>query len=245
MSVPFSHTQKPGGDNQYSVLYEKGFRYDATLLGGTGSLDPHGQPPWPVTLDTLWPNCLTPKCPKNSYPGLWELPITRLANPVNGRPCAYLDACLVSLKTSTDVYKLLYQNFRYNYDSNRAPMIINIQTKTLRSATAVGGIKKFLNKLLSDAHDDTWILTMQDALDWIQSPIPISELGSSDTWACPDRNFHACNMDSDDEESRRKAKNMESPFRSLIFVDSLWIYQIVFLVFAYLVLLRHDSRQNK
>lgn len=117
--------------------------------------------------------------------------------------------------------------------------------QTLRSATAVGGIKKFLNKLLSDAHDDTWILTMQDALDWIQSPIPISELGSSDTWACPDRNFHACNMDSDDEESRRKAKNMESPFRSLIFVDSLWIYQIVFLVFAYLVLLRHDSRQNK
>jgi len=117
--------------------------------------------------------------------------------------------------------------------------------QTLRSATAVGGIKKFLHKLLSDVHDDTWIVTMQDALDWIQSPTSISELSTSDLWQCPDRNFHACNMADDDDDSRRKAKNMESPFRSLIFVDSLWIYQIVFLVISYFVLLKYDSHHNK
>ena len=40
-------------------------------------MDPKGKPPWPVTLDTKWSQCLTPKCPKNSYPGLWEAQNTK------------------------------------------------------------------------------------------------------------------------------------------------------------------------
>ena len=57
------------------MLYEKGFAYDSSMLSGTGELDLRSKPQWPVTLDTKWRKCYTPKCPGNTYPGLWEFGI--------------------------------------------------------------------------------------------------------------------------------------------------------------------------
>ena len=114
--------QKPGGDEMFSMLYDKGFMYDSTLLAGPGKLGSGSILPWPVTLDVPYSpryQCLTPKCPKRSFPGLWEVPLVRLVNPELNRICAYLDDCLVTMKSPDDVYKLLYRNFHQHYETNR------------------------------------------------------------------------------------------------------------------------------
>ena len=154
--------------------------YDSTLLGGAKSLEEEQLPPWPITLDVpFYPRfqCLTPVCPVKSYDGFWELPILRLINPENGRMCAFLDDCVVSLRTPKDVYRMLYQNFRHHYDTNRAPMMINLATKTLKNKVAVAGLKMFLKTIVSDGHEDTFLVTFQEALAWMESPQPVSKVG--------------------------------------------------------------------
>ena len=114
--------QKPGGDEMFSMLYDKGFMYDSTLLAGPRELGAEVLLPWPVTLDVpYYPRfqCLTPKCPERSFPGLWEVPLVRLVNPELGRHCAYLDDCLVTMKKPDDVYQFLYRNFHQHYETNR------------------------------------------------------------------------------------------------------------------------------
>ncbi|KAK2183214.1 hypothetical protein NP493_320g02062 [Ridgeia piscesae] len=237
--------QKPGGDNQYNTLYGKGFMYDSTLLGGAKSLEEEQLPPWPVTLDIPWGNrfqCLTPRCPTKSYDGFWELPILRLINPENGRMCAFLDDCVVSLRTPNDVYRLLYLNFRHHYDTNRAPMMINLATKTLKNKVAVAGLKMFLQTIVSDGHDDTFLVTFQDVIAWMESPQPISKVG--DLWICPPRKFHRCDTE-DDIAARTRGVKPVSPFRSILFVDQLWIFQMVFLMVSYFIVRRYDRLKYK
>ena len=135
--------------------------------------------------DIHWGNrfqCLTPRCPTKSYDGFWELPTLRLINPENGRMCAFHDDCVVSLRTPNDAYRLLYLNFRHHYDTNRAPMMINLATKTLKNKVAVAGLKMFLQTIVSDGHDDTFLVTLQDVIAWMESPQPISKVeGCEDT----------------------------------------------------------------
>ena len=236
--------QKPGGNPQFSMLYTKGFLYDATLLAGWQSLDSAKQPSWPVTLDVPWYPCLTPQCPNKSYDGFWEMPLLRLVNTENGRLCAFLDDCAMTFKTAKDVYHFLYKNFRHHYETNRAPMQINIATKTLKNKVAVAGLKLFLKKIVSDGHDDTWIITMQDAIQWMEYPTPISKLGDMNIWTCEDRNFHRCDTEDDQLQNGRKVKPT-SPFRSILFVDQLWIFQAIFLFIAYFLIKRYDKIKYK
>ena len=43
--------------------------------------------------------------------------------------------------------------------------------QTLRSRIAKGGIKRFLTKILSDEHDDTFVLTMQVIFELVNTII--------------------------------------------------------------------------
>ena len=86
--------------------------------------------------DIHWGNrfqCLKRRCPTKSYDGFWELPALRLVNPENSRICAFLNDSVVSLRTPNNACRLLYLNFRHHYDTNRAPMMIHLATKTLKN----------------------------------------------------------------------------------------------------------------
>nr|KAG5692576.1 hypothetical protein BaRGS_024136 [Batillaria attramentaria] len=62
-----------GGDDQYSMLKDRGFLYDSSMNGGSLDQDPI----WPFTLDfPPTPRaCDSEWCPAGSYPRLWEVPI--------------------------------------------------------------------------------------------------------------------------------------------------------------------------
>ena len=126
----------------------------------------------------------------------------------------------------------------------RSPMIINLATKTINNRVAVQGLQKFISKLTSEEHDDTWIVSIQEALDWIQSPTPVSLISSSDLFSCDDRNYHHCESDSDPDAKKRDSRP-ESPFRTILYVDQLWMMQAVFLIVAYLAVLRYDKLLDK
>ena len=123
-------------------------------------------------------------------------------------------------------------------------MIINLATKTIRNRIAVQGLQQFISKLTSDEHDDTWIVSVQEAIEWMQSPTPLSLLAESDLFTCEDRNYHHCESASDSESGGRKSRP-PSPFRSILFVDQLWLMQSAFLFFAYLAVLRYDRLLDK
>ena len=96
--------------------------YDSKLLYDTSILNPSLKPLWPFTLDYALPfTCppWAPRCPLLSYPGLWEIPVTRLvgsagvpygfytAYEFNKNPIEIADT-LMKVRTSFAMFIILY-----------------------------------------------------------------------------------------------------------------------------------------
>ena len=65
-----------------------------------------------------------------------------------------------------------------------------------------------------------------------------------DLWICPPRKFHRCDTE-DDIAARTRGVKPVSPFRSILFVDQLWIFQMVFLMVSYFIVRRYDRLKYK
>lgn len=60
-----------GGDTMFSVLNRYGFYYDSSMSTAG--------PSWPFTLEYKMPfSCSVKPCPKESHPGMWEVPMPTL-----------------------------------------------------------------------------------------------------------------------------------------------------------------------
>lgn len=76
------------GDTTIKALNEAGFHYDNSWPTLNDALL------WPYTLDyASTQSCLVAKCPKESYPGFWEVPINDLLN-FEKQNCNYLIGCV-------------------------------------------------------------------------------------------------------------------------------------------------------
>ena len=85
-----------GGDVQFTMMREKGFRYDASFMTG-----PHaGGGLWPFTLDfaPTSTHCDNINCPQSAFPGLWEVPLNRWLDS-DGNKCAMVDSCTKQVYT--------------------------------------------------------------------------------------------------------------------------------------------------
>ena len=148
--IPESHIRgfrapllRPGGDEQFEAMYDHGFLYDSSLIAEPLNVDANISRPWPFTLDIPYDSTFRcqagGKCPKHSYPAFWEVPVTGLVT--EWRTCAFIDNCLTTMRSSEDVYRWLYRNYRAHRDGNRAPMQVNLRASTLRNKMAVEGLK--------------------------------------------------------------------------------------------------------
>lgn len=60
-----------GGDTMFNMLNRYGFYYDSSMSVSA--------PSWPYTLEYKMPHsCAVKPCPKQSHPGMWEIPMTVL-----------------------------------------------------------------------------------------------------------------------------------------------------------------------
>lgn len=235
--IPFDHIQgmrapmnEPGGDDQFEMLMKEDFMYDSTLKAGPADLN--SLQVWPFTLEEPFEHasCLSVKCPDKAYPALWVLPSLKLATSESS--CTYLDECVADFATSEEIFNLLVTNLLRNYKYNRAPFQVNLLETTFVSDIRKQALKDFLD-WVSNA-DDTWVLTMQEMLSWIRTPVRNDNAQGFVAWDCPNRNYHRrCR-----EESDKEKKSVT--YSDFIDVDNLVIWQYVLLSVGYLIVLRYD-----
>ena len=180
MRAPFLAT---GGDAMLSMLYKNGFLYDSSIPSS------ETQPPlWPYTFDSAMPHrCYVSKCPKGYFPGVWEVPMTDYATKVYdggriGIGCSMYDACLHP-EDVDKIADIFYANFLLHYQSNRAPLLLSAHTAWYfvdrQRETA---LIKFIERVLKLG--DVWFVSVKQALQWMQSPTPVDQLGSFKPWRC-------------------------------------------------------------
>ncbi|ELU00180.1 hypothetical protein CAPTEDRAFT_100527 [Capitella teleta] len=231
--------QQPGKDEQFKMLADAGFLWDSTLLGGPITLGVKTE--WPVTLTSRIPPKFcknTGFCPEKLYPGLWEVPLLRLANtPI---PCSYLDACVSrkdnQLTSTSKIYKVLIDNFDRNYISNRAPFQVNIRVESLNDNLQKEALKDFLHTL--SGYEDVWILGISQVIAWMQNPVDKHRALEFGAWDCPDRDYKVeCDSDYDSGSSE---DGEGEGFAQFIDGNTLLIVQYVLLSVTYILVVVYD-----
>jgi len=175
----------------YEVLHENNFTWESSVpipfpQDCTGECM---EQIWPYTLDFGAGECdPTEKCPKESYPGLWEVPL----NPVykTGYKCDQhcdiegLMAPYPGEQAATVVEGLEY-NFNKNYNGNRAPFGIYLHTSWLSDKSKTNdtdttqhaiGLRNFLEGLA--AKEDVWVVTIPQVIEWMKTVDPATGDGA-------------------------------------------------------------------
>ncbi|PRW59866.1 G8 domain-containing isoform B [Chlorella sorokiniana] len=138
---------------------EKGVPYNCDLGGGS--------------------ECL----PNESYPGFWEVPLYTTVEHEN-----LMDYCTVEgdgskvagcsayevLKKSLD--EVLKKSLDEAYDSNRGPVTVGTHKAYMKDSEFSADVGKFLDYALSKP--DVWVVTHQQLLDWMEAPVPASQMKS-------------------------------------------------------------------
>jgi len=156
---------QPGGDKMFEAMAKCGVSYDTSMPAS--EMDP---PLWPYTLDfKSTQECKIGPCPKNSHPGLWEVPMTYYKDE-RGSVCAMVDACHDN-GTETSALDMLMKNFVGHYTKNRAPfpMFMHAGWFTV-NPYRWNALNQFIDTVLS--FPDVYFVTVSDVIEWIRSPKP-------------------------------------------------------------------------
>ena len=85
--------------------------------------------------------------------------------------------------------------------------------------------------------DDVWMVTHQEAIDWIKYPVKNDEAHGLSQ--CKSRIFNVdCVMIANDTAPM-------PPFANVLTTKYLWLYQSLFLVISYLVVVKYDRFKQK
>lgn len=181
---PFLYT---GGDDGFRML-QKHFRYDCTLVHRRER--DHENPVYPYTMDYGFRrNCMVWPCPKDTYAGLWVVPMNVLFKERQGQdyPCAMADACLPQPLTADDTFEYLRSNFEDYYNRSRAPFPLFLHEAYLRHPDRKQGYLQFVDWLLTK--DDVYLVTITEMLRYMQNPLPLTTYARQ---ACPTAQQSTC-----------------------------------------------------
>ncbi|XP_050399877.1 chitin deacetylase 7 [Patella vulgata] len=173
---------QPTGDTMFNILYKNNFTYDATM---TYPFPRNVYSPvmWPFTLDYSYTLvCNIDPCPKKAYPGFWILPVVVMMDYREHLPCAYVDFCKNAPRNQDEAFQLLWKNFLRNYRTNRAPLYINLHSLWLNVDFNLDALDDFIQRLVT--MDDVYITTVSKALEWVQNPVPLSQIKDFEPWKC-------------------------------------------------------------
>ena len=238
----------PGGDGQFKALTTNGFMYDSSLFVVPTLMNATIH--WPFTWDyslkdlkfsvdsTQKAGVLTDAV----YNYLWEVPNVRLvASEENLRQCLFIRDCLAGMTNKEDVRDKLMEMLEGRKNSkNRAPMMINLDIKTLKNKRIMQGLQLFFDTILHGEFEDIWVVGIQQMLEWVRAPVSAKSLRQEnrDLTCIQTHKYHRCDPKYIREEKPR------SNFRVFMDVDVLYIYQTVFLVVFYFALIRYDRMQG-
>lgn len=177
---PFLET---AGDQQPALLQRLGYQYDISL-----PYSHDDQITWPFTLDFGFPYpCNIPPCPRStsSHKGFWEVMVNSVMDVRTGRPCgAYVDSCLP--ESEDEAVEYLWKNFLRSYTTTRAPFGLNMHASWFSHPEYLSAMDKFLDKLL--ARPDVYIVSVRQMLDWMKTPVKLSQINTFSPWTCGNQN---------------------------------------------------------
>ena len=161
----------------FEMLYEANFTYDSSM-----PVYDNKPPFFPYTLDySLNHECMIAPCPSRSFPGIWEVAMIMWED-LNGGRCSMGDACSNPMDES-GVYKMLMNNFKRHYDSNRAPFGLFYHSAWFNTIHHRKGFMKFLDEITS--LPDVFLTTTWQMIQWMRDPTPLSQIDSFKPWSCP------------------------------------------------------------
>ncbi|KAF8936172.1 hypothetical protein BGZ58_004496 [Dissophora ornata] len=136
---------------------------------------------WPYTLDFGVANdCWNGICNQTiSSPGMWEIPMHAIMD--SDLPTANAYVMDAQLSGSTDVVATwLKSNFNRHYQGTRQPFGIYLHPVHVGNSTAM--YNDFF--AWAAAQQDVWFVTNQQLLQWMQNPVPASQLAAQSYMKC-------------------------------------------------------------
>ena len=206
------------GLNDFSIFKEfkdiaqQQFQYDSTLIietEGDEDLPPKSIIPatFPYIMDNLVETplqCAKRACPNKKYENLWQIPLSPLYEFSGNTSSSFFyvtDIPEITDKTTNQIYDLIKTNIAQHFAKSRVPFVLNFSTeKLVKLDNSSGDIPAALNLYLDDvvnAQDDAWVLTMHQAIQWMENPTPLDQLWNFEPWQCKAERF--VNLDCDIE----------------------------------------------
>lgn len=175
---------KPAGDSQPVVLKELGYQYDISF---TYSRTQMTLPkPWPFTMQNGWPyQCGVPPCPTRArVENFWAVPVVSVMDHKDQYPCSYIDGCVVRAENEDEAFDYLMENFMSYYNTTRSPFGLNMHAAWFYTRYNLKAMMRFLDEIAK--LDDVYVVTVQQMLDWMRNPTPMSNIHRLPSWQCPE-----------------------------------------------------------
>jgi len=171
-----------GGNDEFSGLGDNGLRYDSSCVRvGWSDKDTYV---WPFTLDFKPPACDIGQAPDLAFAGYWEIPIADLHDLTpQATPCPAPSACR-NITTKADAFDLFFKAFEDHFLGGRTPLLIVIDPVWAKTQTFREGTIEFLDYIRANFPDDVWVVPAGKALQWIQDPVPLSNITTFAPWGC-------------------------------------------------------------
>ncbi|KAI1730874.1 EB module domain-containing protein [Ditylenchus destructor] len=160
-----------GADDQFEMMERSGFLYDNTM-----SVNPGTVPYWPQTLDyrLSW-HCENNNCPRNAFPGIWEIPMNQFHG-TGFKRSAMIRGALELNANVDEIEEVLRRNFERSYYTNRAPYILSLNADFLQLGGDRGmrALTRFLTSLQN--RPDIYFLSLGGLVKWMQDPVPLERM---------------------------------------------------------------------
>ncbi|KAG1456387.1 hypothetical protein G6F56_006841 [Rhizopus delemar] len=173
-------------------ISKQGFQYDTSVTAVTDDCY------WPYTLDNgLANDCWNNVCgSKLQLPGIWEIPMYAVLD--NASTAQLMDVYLSG--SPSDVTAWSNANFDRHYNGNRQPFGIYVHPTHLTNSAGLPDVSPQKNAVVDfiqslQSKPDVWFVSNEQLLQWMQNPVPVSQLANQPYMQCtlPNIGKEICN----------------------------------------------------
>ncbi|CAL1694786.1 unnamed protein product [Somion occarium] len=185
--------------NTLKRIKDAGFTYDSSASASIPVTDSNTDAFWPYSLDNGMANdCLAVEgiCKgEPKLPGLWEIPMYALFDKRGPEGVHLMDPWLDNANGENAVndsatLEYMKSTFTDHYNNKRQPF--GLYTHPIHTAPNYPGVPplnstiNMINQFLDWAQNqqNVWIVSSEQLLDWVQHPVPISQLDQVQSLKC-------------------------------------------------------------
>lgn len=172
-----------GGTGELIGVATNGMLYDSSC--SSAAFSDSNTYLWPYTFDYLpTGSCDNGKQTTYTFPGKWEVPVADLHDISGDKlPCSFPSACR-NITSKRDAFDLFFNAFSDHYNGRRTPFLMIIDPAWAADKNKRDGTAEFLQYTRAVFGDNVWIVTIAQALQWVQEPVPVSVAKTFVPWQC-------------------------------------------------------------